>query len=52
MPNAQQIELMKEGYSADIELDEPTEVAWVEHTLAGLEDLDMDFFAAMPECEI
>ena len=51
MITTQLIELMREGY-ADIELDEQTEAAWDEHTLAGLEDLDMDSFAATPECEI
>ena len=47
------IEIIREAY-ADVELDEPTEAEWDQHTLAGLEDLediDRDRFAATPECE-
>ena len=44
-------ELMKDAYP-DVELDEPTEEDWDQHTLASLKDLDMDSFASTPEREI
>ena len=47
----QMTEIIKEAY-ADIELDEPTEEEWDRHTLAGLEDIDADRYAAIPEREI
>jgi hypothetical protein len=44
-------ELMNDAYP-NVELDEPTEEEWDRHTLASLEDIDVDRFAATPEREI
>ena len=51
MTNHTLLDFIQEAYP-EIEIDEPTEAEWDEHTLAGLEDLDMDSFAATPEREI
>ena len=45
----QMTELFQDAYP---EIDEPTEEDWDNHTLAGLEDIDVDRFAATPEREI
>ena len=45
------VEMIKEVY-ADIELDEPTEEEWDRHTIASMENIDADRYAATPEREI
>ena len=48
MTIAQLTEYFQDAYP---EIDEPTEEDWDNHTLAGLEEIDRDRFAATPECE-
>ena len=45
------LDLIKEVYP-EIELDEPTEEDWDNHTLANLEEMNLDRFASQPESEI
>ena len=40
--------VMKDAYP---EIDEPTEEDWDNHTIAQLEELNLDRFAALPEAE-
>ena len=44
-------ELMNDAYP-DVELDEPTEEDWDNHTLAHLEEMNLDRFASQSESEI
>ena len=48
LTNEKLSEVMKDAYP---EIDEPTEEDWDNHTIAQLEELNLDRFAALPETE-